>query len=193
MHIQIFGQDELIRYIKNGGPLHSHCISITNPGFAIYPRDTSHRTPTIISSQFQQVLKLKFWDVSTEASLHGFQLKRLAEYSDAEKVINFIKSTEKESTGYTIHCWQGISRAPAVALGILQYFNHDEYIASHELVRIRYNAMPLQLLVQHFDTLLGSNLSKYNATIHRERLNVLRRETLGDNNTNEYFGEFEDT
>jgi predicted protein tyrosine phosphatase len=185
MRIQIFGQEELISYIKNGGLVYSHCISITNPGFALSPNDTSHRTPAIISSQFQRVLRLKFWDVSTRDSLHGFKVKRLAEYGDAVKVIDFIKTTEKESTGYTVHCWQGISRSPAVALGILQYFNHDADIASHELVRIRYNAMPLQLLVQHFDTLLGSNLSEYNRNIHRERLNTLRREMLGDNATND--------
>lgn len=192
MNIQIFGQEELVQHIHNGGNIYSHCISITNPGFSLNKKDKSHQTPKLFKSKFKKVLKLKFWDAMNKESLHGLKLKRIANYQDAVKVINFIKNTEKESTGYTIHCWQGISRSTAVAFGILQYFCKDEIISSKELVKIRRNAMPLKILVEYFDTLLGSNLADFSKTIYKARINALRKEILEKNNADEDAEELEE-
>jgi len=97
-----------------------------------------------------------------------------AEKSDVEKVLAFVETTKHEATGYTIHCWRGISRSTAVAFGILFYFLRDEQKAARRLVEIRRIAMPLKRIVRFYDEIFGSNLARFGNTIYRARLELMK-------------------
>lgn len=176
MNIQIFGQNELVNHIKNSSKVYSHCISITNPGKSIHPDDTSHTSPEILNKTFDDVLELKFWDANKIEHIDHFESKKIPTKSDILKIIDFVEKTKDEATGYTIHCWRGISRSTAVGFGILQYFLNDENEASKQLISVRRKAMPLKLIVELFDKEFGSNLAQFNKTVYKARINAMRKE-----------------
>ena len=108
--IQVFGELELLALLARGGAHHSHCISIRNPDETI---------PAIIKDNFRVILELRFYDAEEIEQLGAQTIKRIPEPRDVKGVIEFFRMTALEATGYTLHCWQGISRSPAVALGLL--------------------------------------------------------------------------
>lgn len=105
----MFGELELEDHRKNNGSICSHCISIGDPGSV---------TPISIKYGFDEILILRFLDFeSKEDILNDDEI--LVSKDDIIKVIDFYNSTKNDANGYTIHCWQGISRSTAVALGLL--------------------------------------------------------------------------
>lgn len=93
-----------------------------------------------------------------------------------EKVVRFYEDTRDRAEGWTVHCWGGLSRSPAVALGLLYLIHGDEEEAGRELRRIRPIARPLQLVVGLFDEVLGSHLSEVNDRIRAERIEEMKAE-----------------
>ena len=182
MNIQVFGQEELITHIQKGGEIYSHCISITNPGEPVNNADSSHKSPELLKKVFKEVLELKFWDADREELIVHHKDKKIPSKSDIEQVLEFVKRTEHDATGYTIHCWRGISRSAAVGLGILQYFMKDEIKAAETLVAVRRNAMPLKLIIKYFDDAIGSNLSDPANSVIRARIKAVRKEVLSRKN-----------
>jgi predicted protein tyrosine phosphatase len=168
MRIEIFSEPELVDHLNTGGDHFSHCISIRNP---------DQQMPSIIKTSFKSILELKFYDVETVAQLGPEQkVKRVPEPKDIKGVIEYFHLSNDKATGYTIHCWQGISRSPAIALGLLYIMTNAEEMAAEILNQIRPGSRPHQKLVQYFDEELGSHLSVINAEIHRQSMDSLRRE-----------------
>lgn len=166
--IQIFSEKELIDHLMAGGEHFSHCISIRNP---------EQTMPAIFKTAFRSILELKFYDVATADQLGPAQtIKRVPERIDVKGVIEFFKRTRAQASGYVIHCWQGISRSPAVALGVLYLITGSEEAAAKALNRLRPDSRPHQTLVRFFDEELGSHLTRVNAEILRRSLESLRGE-----------------
>jgi len=166
--VQVFGQPELVAHLAQGRQHYSHCISIGNPGKDVSQPDRV--IPVIIRKSFKNILRLAFYDVEEKRQLGNIRPKRIPKRADVRKVIRFFRHTENEATGYTIHCWQGISRSPAVALGILYLITLSEREAGKVLLEIRPQALPHQKLVKLFDEELGCNLSAVSNAVRNERI-----------------------
>ncbi len=168
MDVQIYGQTELEDHIKAGNSVCSHLISIGNPGrFGKHQPDT--RLPEIFKKTFSGILRLEFFDVLKKEHLGSMRPKRVPLRKDVKKVIRFYNRTKETSTGYAVHCWRGVSRSTAIALGILYLIHGDEQKAIDELKRIRPEAGPHPGLVKYFDTLLGCDLSSKNDQLREIR------------------------
>ncbi|MBA7715417.1 hypothetical protein ES703_124461 [subsurface metagenome] len=102
--------------------------------------------------------------------------KRIPNRSDVRRAIKFYRRTRQRTSGYTLHCWRGISRSTAFALGFLYLMTGSENEAKERLQEIRPDAIPLQLIVVYFDLELGCNLSKVNDAIRKERIEAWKRE-----------------
>jgi predicted protein tyrosine phosphatase len=158
--IQVFGEQELIGHLARGGAHYSHCISIRNP---------DETMPGIIKRSFRAILELRFYDAEEIEQLGPAQtIKRVPERRDVKGVVEFFRLTTGEATGYTLHCGQGISRSPAVALGLLYLLTGSEDEAARHLKRIRPDARPHQKLVRLFDEQLGCRLSAVNEKLRGE-------------------------
>jgi predicted protein tyrosine phosphatase len=159
--IQVFGEQELIAHLARGGAHHSHCISIRNPDEAI---------PPIIKDNFRAILELRFYDAEEIEQLGAQTIKRIPEARDVKGVIEFFRLTAAEATGYTLHCWQGISRSPAIALGLLYLLTGSEEEAALHLRRIRPDARPHRKIVGFFDEQLGCRLAGVNEKLRSAAL-----------------------
>jgi predicted protein tyrosine phosphatase len=157
--IQVFGEQELVDHLARGGAHYSHCVSIRNPDETI---------PAVIKNSFRAILELRFYDAEEIEQLGAQTIKRIPERRDVKGVIEFFRLTAAEATGYTLHCWQGISRSPAVALGLLYLLTGSEDEAAYHLKRIRPDARPHRKLVRLFDEQLGCRLAAVNARLRGE-------------------------
>ncbi|MEI8093883.1 MAG: hypothetical protein WCG80_06685 [Spirochaetales bacterium] len=176
--VQVFGQQELVARVARAEPVGSHLISIGNP---LIPGQTPHEDETLppeFAGKFQAVLRLEFFDVPSLANLRPEQPQRIPERRDVEAVLKFFRESRGEATGYTVHCWAGVSRSTAVALGILYLIHGTEEAAARELMAIRRVAGPHSGLVQFWDDVLGSHLAEANDVLRRERLLSMKREIL---------------
>lgn len=152
MNILICGENELLRFIRSGKELYSHCISITNPG-----KDTTR----LIRGIFKAVLSLSFLDDDQSPRM-----------SDIKKLIDFYTSTKAFATGYVVHCHRGVSRSTAIALCLmyLALGSEDESIA--KLLEVTRSANPNARILQLFDEHTGSHLSKTKHKLDIERLRI---------------------
>jgi predicted protein tyrosine phosphatase len=132
--------------------------------------------PPEIRRHFRRVLRLAFYDVEEMRHLGTMRPRRIPRKSDVRRVIRFFNRTCREADGYTLHCWGGVSRSTAVALGILYLITGSENEAADTLLRVRPEAGPHRRIVRYFDELLGSNLKAANDGIHQRRLERMRRE-----------------
>lgn len=174
--VQVFGENELIDSIRRG---EDHCrslISIGNPRAFFAPARPGTFVPRLFKRSFDRILRLSFFDVDDVEQLGKMRPKRVPERRDAESVIRFFEETKSRTDGWTVHCWQGLSRSPAVALGLLFLIHGDEDEAGRELRRIRPEARPHQNLVRHFDADLDSSLQIVNDRIREERIAEMKIE-----------------
>jgi predicted protein tyrosine phosphatase len=151
-------------------------MSIGNPPTLFAPVRPGTKVQPLFRRTFERVLRLSFFDVDSIESLGRMRPKRVAELRDIERVVRFFEETRASTDGWTVHCWQGLSRSPAIALGLLHMIHGDEKAAAVELRRIRPEARPLQRVVGFFDEILGSNLSGVNDWIRAERIEDMKRE-----------------
>jgi predicted protein tyrosine phosphatase len=172
--VQVFGQRELLDHLAAGGWHYSHCVSIGNPGRGFGRPDTVE--PPELRRRFRRVLRLAFYDVEEMRHLGTMRPRRIPRRSDVRRVIRFFRRTRAEADGYTLHCWGGVSRSPAMALGILYLITGSEQEAGAILNRIRPDAGPHQGILRHFDDLLGSRLAVVGAKIRAEHVERMRRE-----------------
>jgi len=176
MIVQVFGENELIDRIERGEK-HCRClISIGNPRALFAPVRPGTYLPRLFKRRFDRILRLAFFDVDNVEQLGMMRPKRVPERGDAERIIRFFEETRSWTDGWTVHCWQGLSRSPAVALGLLYLIRGNEDEAGRELRKIRPEARPHQNLVRHFDAILGSSLQKVNDRIREERIEEMRQE-----------------
>jgi len=160
MNIQIFGQDELIEHIQAGGEHFSHCISIGNPKSLFIKNGRGESTPKLFNKVFTGVLPLRFYDVECREHLTYKQFPKIIPTKrHVQKTIDFFNDTMSSATGYTIHCWKGVSRSAAVAVGLLYLIHKDEKKVFEILSEIRPQAMPHKNIIKYYDEILGCNLS----------------------------------
>ena len=175
--VQVFGQLELAEHLANGGAHHTHCVSIGNPRSLFRKRGPDNTVPLIIRRSFQSILRLQFYDVGEKRHLRFRQFpKRIPRRSDVSRAIRFFRKTRGKASGYTIHCWQGVSRSTAVALGYLYMLTGSETEAKRILQEIRPEAGPHQKLIRWFDEELGTSLSEIAADMRQERLDRWKAE-----------------
>ena len=177
IRVQVLNQTELVNLLDSGGQHYSHCISIGNPRKLFRRKKPDETMPDIYRQHFNEILRLSFYDVEEKRHLRPWHFpKRIPQRSDIRKVIKFFNNTKDEATGYTIHCWQGISRSTAIALGILYLITSSETEAKNLLCRMRPDAFPHQKIVKWFDDELGCNLCSVNREIHQSRLDRMKKE-----------------
>jgi len=172
--VQVFGQRELVEHLEAGGDHYSHCISIGNPGRGFGRPDTV--MPPVFRRHFRRILRLAFYDVEEMRHLGTMRPRRIPRRSDVRRVIRFFRCTRREADGYTLHCWGGISRSTAIALGILYLLTGSEQEAAETLLRVRPEAGPHRKIVRYFDELLGCDLTAVNDGIQLRRIERMRRE-----------------
>jgi predicted protein tyrosine phosphatase len=178
MKVLVFSERELRDALKDGAPLPSHCISIRNP---------DEQLPRAIKDGFVSILELKFYDTDSVDHLGPQQtIKRIPELRDVKGIIEYVNRTKAKATGYAIHCWEGISRSPAVALGVLYMLLGSESAAESQLRNNRPTARPLSRIVALFDQALGCDLSKVSDKIRTDRLVAMKREIEGDQAADEF-------
>lgn len=172
--LEVFGEIELIESISSGQKHYSHCISIRNPHEEQSPE---------IDGAFQEILELRFYDIeSVELLPQQYKHRRTAQSDDIRKVRDFVSATINKSscTGYTIHCWRGVSRSAAVALGILYMLYGSETEAVEHLQKIRPSAAPLPRILRFWDEISGSNLEEAGEWIRFNLYQQMQRDLAED-------------
>jgi predicted protein tyrosine phosphatase len=173
--IEVFGQIELETRINE--PHYSHLVSIGNPIslFTINRPDTA--MPRIFKKRFKKILRLSFYDVEKKSHLSRRQFpKRVPKKSDIRRAIQFFNASKGETDGYTLHCWQGVSRSTAFALGFLYMITGSEDTAVMILKNIRPDAHPHPGIVNMFDEELGCNLTSVNEILRKEWIEKMKKE-----------------
>jgi predicted protein tyrosine phosphatase len=185
--VQVFGEDELIKLMQSGQEHYSHLISIGNPRSLFGKTNPGQFIHTAFKHSFKEILRLEFFDVEDREQLGPMRPRRIPMPKDIRKAIHFYYRTKNYASGYTFHCWRGISRSPAFALGYLYLITGSEAKAGMRLREIRPEAMPLKIVVRYFDEELKCNLSVVNDDIRRERITDIKKElrALVDNSLEE--------
>lgn len=175
MDIEIYGQNELIERIGQNKNVTSHLISIGNPS-VLWKRDHRQDTnvPKIFKETFKSILRIEFFDVLEKEHLGNMRPKRIPLKRDVKKAIRYFKKHSKNANGFTIHCWRGVSRSTAIALGYLYLIHGDEQKAVDALKKIRPDAGPHPGLVKFFDEILGCDLTSFNDQLRDIRMRELK-------------------
>ena len=174
--VQIFSEEDLLKHIEIGKEHYTHLISIGNPRRILGKANPGQFIPSIFKRSFKEILRLEFFDVETKEHLGPMRPKRVPMLKDIRKAIKFYYRTRSDTSGYTFHCWRGISRAPAFALGYLYLITGSESEAKRQLQEIRPEAMPLRIIVEYFDKELKCNLAIVNDEIRNDRIIALKKE-----------------
>jgi predicted protein tyrosine phosphatase len=172
----VLGENELVESLERGERHYRACISIGNPRPRLRRAEPGELMPPLLRSSFDSVLRLSFYDLVEPLWIEGRWLGRLPRASDARRVLRFFERSRGWTDGWTIHCWAGISRSTAVALGLLFLLHGDEGLAAAELRRMRPQALPNLRLVGLFDRELGSRLEAEARRIHSAAAEELGRE-----------------
>jgi predicted protein tyrosine phosphatase len=157
----IFSERELGEYLSQNSLEGKACISIGDPGQAIpVGLETCHA-----------LLRLEFFDQGESEPESGRM--RIPEMEDIEECIEFYKTHAK--LDFVLHCDSGVSRSPAVALGLLYMKLDSEEKAKNALHEIRPRAMPNKRIVLLFDNILGSELRMVNYYIWMKRIESMKK------------------
>jgi len=149
LKILVFGEDELVNRIKNKDLVYRNIVSIADPGSNV---------PEEIANTAQAILEMRFLDLDGPLPNHNPVNEIMPELHDINNLIKFYGNVNKEE-GFTIHCWQGLSRSTAIALCILHLYYRNERIAFRELKKIRPYSKPNTRILNIFDSLYGTRLS----------------------------------
>lgn len=173
--VQVFGQNELLEQIESGLPVGSHLISIGNPRTWLRAPQIDEHLPRRFRPAFKGILRLEFFDLPDLSLIPAGRPRRIPELRDVRRVRSFYEQTKTIATGYTLHCWAGESRSPAIALGLLMMMTGSEEKASDLLVAGRKQACPHPGIVRLWDILLHSRLEVQNEAIRARRMREIRR------------------
>jgi len=147
--IRVFGQEELVSFLENGGVPAANLISISNPPDKLHPHYAN--IPPIFMTSYVNILRLQFHDI------FKFKWNRTPpQEKHADQALAFLV---KYGFDIDIHCWAGVSRSTAVAFALLYMMCDSEKEAAKALCEVRNVAAPNPLLVKHFDRILKTDLS----------------------------------
>lgn len=177
LNVEVLGQLELVESLQTGHLHFSHLISIGNPKQILRRSRPDEMMPRQFGSHFTRILRLEFFDVEDRRHLRRWQFpKTIPNRAHVRKVIRFYEQTRERANGYTIQCWQGISRSTGIALGLLYMICGSEVGARAALRKIRPEAIPNHRIVAFFDKELGCDLSAANEEIRKERIDTWKKE-----------------
>lgn len=174
--VLVFGQEELESRVARGDIPAPFLVSIVEPRPWFRQPLEDERTPKAFGRAFRGVLTLHFSDIPEGTPRRGG--KRPPSRQDARRIIRFARSRAGKG-GFALHCWAGVSRSAAAALGILYVLGRTEEEAFRELLAQRPYANPHQGLLAHFDAILGSRLAVAAASPGSARLQALRSRLRG--------------
>lgn len=151
--VLVFGQRELESKVARGEVPAPYLVSIVEPRRPFRRAREDERTPSIFRRAFREVLTLHFSDVpeGTAPEFGSWPPSR----ADARRIVRFARARAGEG-GFAVHCWAGICRSAAAAMGILHVLGRSEEEALRDLLSVRPYARPHPGLLAHFDALLGS-------------------------------------
>lgn len=170
----------IISLVMSGGEVGSHLVSIGNPGRGVRAEAEDSTMPALFQSAFQEALRLEFYDVLYRRHLGPMRPRRIPLRRDIRRAIRFFRRTAGAATGYTIHCWRGVSRSTAIAIGYLYLIHGDEQLAVDALKQIRPEAAPHPRMVRYFDQVLGSDLSSKNNQLREIRFREMKEWFLNE-------------
>lgn len=124
--------------------------SVWNPHYVISLLDTEFRFSLNFEHQAEHY-KAFFNDLEHPDYLYAPKLEQVRKIMDFSK--NFLQGSR-----VLIHCHAGISRSTAITLGVMVQHGKKEMDALEHLLQIRPAATPNKLILQHIDTILGSQL-----------------------------------
>ncbi len=174
--IRVFGEYELLALVRQGEALGDHLISIGNPRLPWSPVQPGERLQPLFRRRFRRILRLSFFDLEPKDFPSELHPRRTPERRDVRRAIRFYGATRGRASGYVLHCWAGISRSTAMALGLLYLETGSEEVAARRLREIRPEARPHPGILRLFDEELGSRLSEAAEWIMAESLAELRQE-----------------
>jgi predicted protein tyrosine phosphatase len=164
-----------VQAVERGESLPDHLVSIGNPRLPWKQPKPGEFLPPVFRGRFRRILRLAFFDCIAKDNLGELRPRRIPTKHDVRRLIRFWRRTHRKTSGYTVHCWGGISRSSAVALGLLYLELGDEAAAARHLVAQRPQAGPHPLILRFFDELLGSHLAEAGETIRKARFAEWRR------------------
>jgi predicted protein tyrosine phosphatase len=135
--LKVCGYREAEELIQQGWP--TYVISLLDPWTSQKPK-------------YSNQLALYFHDVESETMLDWIA----PQTRDLEEVIRFTKNLT-ETDRLLIHCYQGISRSPAVAIGVLISKNINFSDAYHHVSCMRTGINPNKLIIGIIDEYFGLN------------------------------------
>ncbi|MBL8967698.1 MAG: hypothetical protein JNG85_11875 [Spirochaetaceae bacterium] len=174
--IRVFGELELLELVRRGEPLPDHLVSIGNPRLPWRPAMPGERLPPEFRGRFRRILRLTFFDVERKDLLGAMRPRRIPEARDVRRLLRFWERSKHEATGYVLHCWGGVSRSTAMALGLLYLDSGSEAAAASRLRELRPEAGPHRGILRHLDAELGSRLLEAGEAIVAARMEAWRRE-----------------
>ncbi len=166
-NISVYSHAELFARIAAHEPLGANCIFISDP----HCHPSASFPPQEVSDYFDAVLPLLFFDAATAQQQPKGFAPLLANEAHIDAVIAFYNA-HRESV--VVSCYAGISRSPAVALGLLRMSTGSDAEARSRLRAIRPEASPLKHIAALFDAALESKLAPICEEIREAHLSKVR-------------------
>jgi len=136
--ISVCGREEIAGFLKKQSA--TRVLSINSPG-----RITETPAGILATEHFQLAIR----DTHDPADPDAPNMKQ------AKRILDWVR-TQPDESHLLVHCTLGLSRSPAVALGLLASQSPARQ-AAKTLRSIRPTAMPNRLIVHRWDELLGLN------------------------------------
>ncbi|MEK7486983.1 MAG: dual specificity protein phosphatase family protein [Planctomycetota bacterium] len=124
--------------------------SVWNPDYVVSLLDVEFKSTLNFQHQASHY-KAFFNDLEHPDYLSGPKLEQI------RQILEFSQDFVKDSR-VLVHCHAGISRSTAMTLGMMVQHGEKEMDALEHLLQIRPIATPNKLILQHIDTVLGSQL-----------------------------------
>lgn len=174
--IRVYGQRELLSLVKQGKVPGCRLILIGNPRWFWAKPAEDEMIPAEFRGYFSSILHLQFFDALTKDHLRPGVPRRIPELRDLKRVRRWFHKGDSGEEEIIVSCWAGVSRSPAVALGLLFMIHGREDLAIDKLLEVRPHARPHPQIVRFWDKLLGSRLAESNEEFRRQQLLQLREE-----------------
>ena len=103
---------------------------------------------------YKSILRLKFFNVEHKYQLGKTKPSGIPQSKGIKKVIKYFQKSKETSNGFTVHCWQRLSRSTEIAALLLHQIYHNEEEAIDELLKIRPKAVPNTRIIKIYCTVM---------------------------------------